>query len=123
MPARFAKPTLASVACARVVRRADAGRAQRQGDVLERRDARQQIEELEHDADARAAEIGERVVAEGRQRHPVEEDLPRSRIEPGDEVQQRALPEPLGPMSATNSPRAIVSDTPFTASTRRAPWG
>ncbi len=45
---------------------ADAGEFERRGDVLERRHGRDEVEGLEHDADAGAAKARERVLAQGR---------------------------------------------------------
>jgi len=50
------------------------GELERQGNVLERRHGRYQVERLEHDADAAAAEAGKPVLIESRQVRAVDDD-------------------------------------------------
>ena len=79
---------------------------QRQLDVLERRGARQQVEPLEHEADVVAAQQRELVAVELAHVHAAEEVLARRWGRRGSRARfmQVDLPEPLVPITATNSP-------------------
>ncbi len=92
---------------------------ERDRDVLERGHRRQQVEALEDYADPGAAQAGETVFVEGGevlagQRDPAGA-LGCSR--PAITIISVDLPEPDGPISATVSPAASVSDTPRRIST------
>src|SRR5699024_12418611 len=63
-----------------------------QQDVLLRIHRGHEVERLEDEADAVAADRGEFAVAEARQRGPADDDLPGIRgVEAGEHVQQRRL--------------------------------
>src|SRR5829696_6216890 len=63
-----------------------AAQVQRQADVLERRQRRQQVEELEDEPDLVAADSGQLIVGEAGERFAVDADLSRSRaVEPADQ--------------------------------------
>ncbi len=124
---RPARPTRASALARPLVALGAAERAvavqQRQLDVLERRGARQQVEALEHEADLRVADLG----ALRRRRAP-RRRCRRGGSEPevGRSRQPRMfmsvdLPEPDGPITATNSPAPIVRSTPSSARTSTSP--
>jgi hypothetical protein len=112
-----ASPTEASAARAR--RDASAALAavqQRQLDILQRRGARQQVEALEDEAEVTAAQPGALVAVQLLHR------TPRNRYSPlvGVSRQPRMfmavdLPEPLGPITATNSPGMMRRLTPRSA--------
>src|SRR5215472_16785975 len=52
---------------------------ERKRDVFEGGHGRQQMEGLEHDPDATAAEPGERILVQSAEIHPVDQNLPRAR--------------------------------------------
>jgi len=65
---------------------------ERQRGVFDRRQDRQQVEELEYEADLAAAHERERIVGHGRDRLPVDADRPAGGpIEPAEQVQQGGL--------------------------------
>ncbi len=69
-----------------------AGEHQRQGDVLQRRQRRHQVERLEDEADPVAAQMGQLLVVERAQVDVADEDVTaRQRVEPGDGVHQGGL--------------------------------
>ena len=75
--------------------RAAPGKVERQHGVLERRQRRQQLEELEDDPDVRAPPDGQLLLAHLVETLPVDRDLPRRRpVDPGDQVEDRRLAAP-----------------------------
>ena len=77
---------------------------QRQRDVLQARQRRQQVEELEDESDLVAPHARQLVVAEFRKRLPVQLDLALSRpVQPADQVQQGRFPGARRPHDATPS--------------------
>ena len=69
-----------------------AGELQRQEDVLARVEDRQQVEELEDEADVVAAQLGELAVVEPGEVDAVDHDRARGRaVEAGEDVHQRRL--------------------------------
>ena len=104
-------------------RAGDIGVEQRQFDVLQRAGARQQVELLKHESDLLVADLGQFVAVE-----LADTLMPSSRYVPevGLSRQPRMfisvdLPDPDGPMMATNSPRSISSEMPFSACTGTSP--
>ena len=86
---------------------------QRQLDVLERRRAREQIEALEHEAEVVPAQQRALIARQrSRRARPGTDTRPGRHIETAEDIHQVDLPEPLGPMIATNSPSSIRRSTP-----------
>ena len=91
---------------------------ERHGDVLPRREHGDQVEELEDEADARAAQRRERVVVQRAQVGVAKQTLPLvGRSSPPSKYSSVLLPEPLGPIIATNSPGSTLRLTPRSACT------
>ena len=99
-------------------------------DVLERRSLVEQVEELEHEADVPAADMGQLGLVLAGERLAGEDDLAVARrLEPGDEVQQRRLPAPgrardrdeLAPRTARSSPRNARTGAPSDSNVLRRP--
>src|SRR5437879_7726505 len=90
----------------------------RQFHVLKRSGARQQVEPLEHKADLLIPDISQFIAVQFRNVRLIKQI--RSL---GGAIQAATIfirvdfPEPLAPITATNSPGAICSDTPRTACT------
>ena len=96
-PARSARPTAASASRARAVAPAPGhpGVEQPAGDVLQRGQALDEVELLEHEADPPPAERGEPSVAEAADVVAVDAHGPRGRsLQGADDVDQRRLPGP-----------------------------
>src|SRR5262249_51319417 len=75
----------------------DAVEEERYRDVLATPERRDQVEELEDEAQALAPERGERVVGHLGRRDPLDaDDAARRDVEPAGEVEQRRLPGPRG---------------------------
>ena len=110
------EPDLAPASRARArgaPRAGDARVDQRQLDVLERRGAREQVEVLEHEADAAVAHRGELVAGEVRDAPAAEAYSPElGRSRQPSRFMKVDLPEPEGPITATNSPCAMSTLTP-----------
>ena len=112
---RSARPTEAITSSSQARVGAACRRCGREDDVLLGRERRQEVEELEDEADVAAAELGEGGVAHRR-------DLARRRSRPTPSVGRSRparmcmrvdLPEPEGPITATSSPgSATESETP-----------
>ena len=119
MAARPARPTAASSDSTRARRsRAPVCAGERDLDVLRRGQRRDQVELLEDEAECAEAEAAERAVAERGEVTALEETAPSvAPVEPAEQLQQRRLPDPLGPTSATNSPSPITRSTSRTACT------
>ena len=87
-----------------------AGQLQRHGDVLQRRHGRQEVERLEHDADAPAAKPRKlrprRAGRDPRRRCTTEPESGRS--SPAMVISSVDLPEPDGPTRPTASPRSTA---------------
>jgi hypothetical protein len=78
---------------------------QRQLDVFLRRGARQQVEALEHEAEVAPPQPRALVARERLHRHALEQVLRRWwAVQAAQVFIAVDLPEPLGPMMATNSP-------------------
>src|SRR4051794_14533317 len=74
------------------------GKLERQGDVLERRHGRHEMEGLEHDADAPAAKARERVLVEAAEIRAVDDDAARTgALEAGHQHQERRFPRARRP--------------------------
>ena len=74
-----------------------AAQVQRQADVLEARQGRQQVEELEDEADLVAADAGQRVVRQAAQGFAVDgDDAGGGAIESAEQVEQRGLSRARG---------------------------
>ena len=101
------------------VAKPDAGVEETIGDIVEGRDARRQVEVLEHEADAAGAQGREIAVPERRHIEPVDLDrrpqLARSSVPMMLSIVD--LPEPDGPTMATSSPRPISRLTSRSAKT------
>ena len=68
------------------------GNLHRHRDVLDRRQRRHEMEELEDEPDLLAAQPGERVLAQARDVDAVDDDLAGGRrVEPGQQAEQRGL--------------------------------
>ena len=95
---------------------------QRQRDVLEQRQRRQQVEELEDEADALAPDPGQLVVAEASRATDSSRTIPEvGRSIAPQRCSSVDLPQPDGPTSATKSPSATSRVTPATAWTWVSP--
>src|SRR5688572_15874180 len=71
---------------------APAGNLHRNQDVLESRERRDEMKELEDESDLFAAQPGQAVLSEPRDVHAVDQNLTRARgIEPGEQAEQRRL--------------------------------
>ena len=109
---QVARPVSAGVALAAGDRRAASD------DVLEHRHALQQVEELEHDADvppAHVCQLGPRPAGE---RLAGDHDLAFVGVSrPATRLSSVDLPQPDGPMTATNSPPPTIRSTPRSART------
>ena len=97
---------------------------QRDGDILDAAQRRQQIEELENESDLVAAQARQFVVARARSG-----GVPSISISPDEAVSSPPikfssvdLPEPDGPTMDTISPRPIDRSTFSSAVTVRFPW-
>ena len=91
----------------------DALEMQRDHDVLQRAHERQEVVKLKDVADAVAAQVGEHVVGELAHVLPFEHDLAAGRvIEPTEQVQERGLATPEGPMMVRNSCFLITRSMP-----------
>ena len=77
----------------------------READVLLDRQRRHQVEGLEDEPDALAAQHGQRRLRQPGEVHAAEPARALGRrVEPGGDVQERALARPDGPMTAVNEP-------------------
>ena len=123
--ARRAIPTTSSAASrgGAPPRFGDAGVHHRQLDVLERRRARQQVVGLEDEAEAAAADVRQLVGREMRDVAPFEEVRPPTSARSSSPAMcmNVDLPEPEGPITATNSPLPIVRSTWSSATTGSSP--
>ena len=82
-----------------------AGEAGGQLDVLGRGERRDQVERLEHEADAVPTQLGELAVVERGQVGVADEDGPQVRASsPATQCSSVDFPEPDGPMTAVNRP-------------------
>ena len=92
----------------------DARHDHRQLEVLERGDARNEIEELKHEADAQQAMLFERALVHLREILSIDDDLSRRRpIDSAEQVEQRRLAAAARThdrdrFAATNFPRALA---------------
>src|SRR5438876_10617401 len=97
--------------CLGLIVPADQGR---QHDVLERRELREQMVELEDEPDLPVAELGQRLSSKANTSFPSKCTVPlvgRSRVP---RMWRRVvLPTPEAPTMATSSPRVIAKLTPF----------
>ena len=99
-----------------------AGIDERQADIAQDGRAGQQIEGLEDEADRFAADIGQLVVGELRDVLAVQEIFAGCRrVEGAEDCMSVDLPEPDGPMIATNSPSSMVKLTPRKAGVAMSP--
>ena len=99
-----------------------AGDRERQDDVLLRGQHRQQVEELEDEADVLAAQPRQLRVGERRDLLPAIVTVPLVGLSrPARMCISVDLPEPDGPMTATSWPDSTSSETPRSASTAVAP--
>ena len=80
---RSPRPTAAQLGLGALEGVGGAGELERQGDVLERRHGRHEVEGLEDDADAPAAKAGERVLVEAREIGAVDDDAAANRAARG----------------------------------------
>jgi hypothetical protein len=95
---------------------------ERQRDVLLSRQRRQQVERLEDEADLAAAQLGQPAI-------PHRGDLLAAHVhgagaravKPGEQMHQRRLAQPDGPITAVNWPAGTSSETPRRASTADSP--
>ena len=96
---------------------------QREGDVLARAQQREEVEELEDEPDASAAHVRQRLFVQIRRApRPSMATAPASgRSRPPTRCSRVDLPEPDGPMIATNSPAAIDRSTSRSAWTASCP--
>ena len=87
-----------------------------------RRQRREQVELLEHEADRRAAELGQPVRPGGVDLAALDRAPPRSRRQhAAEDGQQRRLARPRGPSSATISPRSSRERRPLEDGDRLGP--
>ena len=92
---------------------ARARQLERDGDVLERGEGRDEVEGLEHVADLRQAEPREGVLVQRGEVHAVHaHGAGRRPVEPGDQAEERGLAAADGPVIATNWPAGTSSVTP-----------
>ena len=97
-------------------------KTKRQRDVLGGRQRRQQVVGLEDEADAVAAELRELALARPSSAMPSMATLPEVGVSsPAMMCMRVDLPEPDGPMTATNSPWCSATETPRRASTAASP--
>ena len=102
-------PTSASSASARAPGIRRAGNLHRHQHVLAGRQRRQQVEELEDEADPLAAQPRQRVLAIAVMSTPSISDAPgRRRVEPGDQPEQRRLAAAGRPGDRDDTARAIA---------------
>ncbi len=105
-----------------LVRPRPVGEFQRQGDVLQGRHGRHEVEGLEHDADPPPPEPGERVLVEAHEIGLLHEDLAGiGPLQPAITISSVDLPEPDGPTRPTASPRPTASEIPRRTWTRAGP--
>ena len=98
-----------------------AGDGEREEDVLLRVQHRQEVEELEHEADVLAPQLREVVVSERRDLRPGDLDIPGRRlVEPREDVHQRRLPRARGPHHRGRLARRDVRRTRRAARPRRS---
>ena len=92
---------------------------QRQADVADRRGPGQQLEVLEDEAHDLVAHRCQLVLGQPGDVAPVEAQRPRGRaVQPPSSSPSRVdLPDPLGPMMATESPCSTTRSTPSSART------
>ena len=88
--------------------------------VLDRAQGREELQELEDEADAAAAELGQRVVVQGGGPDPFDLDPrpPVGRSAAPARLSRVVLPQPLRPTTASHSPRPRSRETPLRAGTR-----
>jgi hypothetical protein len=97
--------------------RLDPGVQEGKLDVLQGAGARQEIEALEDEADAGVADLGQIVAAEAADVPALEPVGPAFGLSRQPRMLKVDLPEPDGPMTATNSPLSIAAETPRRAGT------
>ena len=106
------------------VLRSNALDQQRIFDVLHGREYRDQVEGLKNEADSFAAKPGELRRLQFRSIDAVDVDAAGGGlVDASDQVQERDLPLPLGPATATNSPRPTASEMSSSAVTVVRPIG
>jgi hypothetical protein len=89
------------------------GELERQHDVLQRGQRRQELERLEHESEETLSQRCACVLVESRQRLAVDVHLAGGRtIETRQEAEQRRLPEPDAPTMAMLSPGSTANETP-----------
>ena len=90
---------------------AEVGQNERQLDVFESRQHGNEIVELENEADMRGAPGGQLDLGERGDLDRANADRAGVRpVQPGDQIEQGAFPEPEGPMRARNSPWEMESE-------------
>ena len=107
---RSARPSVSTRVSSHAGSRRAAGELERQRDVLLGREHRQQVERLEDEADAVAAQPGQRVVVEAGDLGVAEAGRARRSAvsRPASRCIRVDLPEPDGPMIAVNAPGGEV---------------
>ena len=122
-PRRCVRPTFSVSSSHPLVVGLDAGEREREHDVLLRREHREQVEELEDEADVLAAQQRQVVVAESFvMSWPPIVTLPSvGRSRPARMCISVDLPEPEGPMTAVSWPPAMPRSTPRSALTASRP--